>query len=405
MQLAEHIPNILLTPCRHEYPPIKMGKQPICMDQFFLAFSSCRIPGRIVDTFYSHRVDLPDAPRHIVVIRNNHMFKFDILEPDKSPLDAASILKQLEYIVNQTDDQGPPIGLVTAHQRTRWADLYSKMKEVLRWLKWRECKKTERLSSYFARSGLTCPQKLKFVLSEDLSCAMAEAGKNIDHILGYFGAQERVFSSFGKTFLQSHKVAHDGFVQTAVQMTYWRIFGKFPRVWEAVSLQRFKLGRLDHIRTVTSETTAFIKLFHDENVQSVDKVLMLYKAVKAHRKSIYEAQMGHGIERHLFGLQRLAEEEEIDASDFYDDPSWKKSSSIDIRVTTMQGDSIRAVYSPMILKSTVLMWYSFNPDFMRFSITAREDKTEIDVNEFLEGLFVCMLDLKDLLESVLHPKN
>lgn len=57
------------------------------------------------------------------------MFKFDILESDKSPLDAASILKQLEYIVNQTDDQGPPIGLVTAHQRTRWADLHSKMKE------------------------------------------------------------------------------------------------------------------------------------------------------------------------------------------------------------------------------------------------------------------------------------
>lgn len=71
----------------------------------------------------------------------------------------------------------------------------------------------------------------------------------------------------------------------------------------------------------------------------------------------------------------------------------------------MQGNAIRAVYSPMVQKSCVVMWYRFYPDFMRFVITAREDKTEIDVNEFLEGLFVCMLDLKDLLESVPRSNN
>lgn len=69
--------------------------------------------------------------------------------------------------------------------------------------------------------------------------------------------------------------------------------------------------------------------------QSVDKVVMLQKAVKVHMKLIFDAQMGKGMERHLFGLQRIAEEKKIDASKFFDDPSWEKSSSIDMRTTAV----------------------------------------------------------------------
>lgn len=48
-----------------------------------------------------------------------------------------------------------------------------------------------------------------------------------------------------------------------------------------------------------------------------------------------EAKSGQGMERHLFGLQRIAEENNIDASEFFEDPSWKRSNHIHLRTANV----------------------------------------------------------------------
>lgn len=45
----------------------------------------------------------------------------------------------------------------------------------------------------------------------------------------------------------------------------FRMFGYLPSVFEASSLQAFKKGRMEHIRTVTKESAEFIKASNDKS--------------------------------------------------------------------------------------------------------------------------------------------
>lgn len=58
-----------------------------------------------------------------------------------------------------------------------------------------------------------------------------------------------------------------------------RLFGYFPYVMEAVNLQIFKLGRPEHVRTVTKETVAFVRIFHDDNFTVSGRPDVLFKSV------------------------------------------------------------------------------------------------------------------------------
>lgn len=48
-----------------------------------------------------------------------------------------------------------------------------------------------------------------------------------------------------------------------------------------------------------------------------------------------EAKFGQGLERHLFGLKKIADENGIDAKLFFEDPSWKTSNHIHIKTANV----------------------------------------------------------------------
>lgn len=63
-----------MTVCYRQTLPVEfMGKDPMCMKQFFMILSACRIPGPKRDKFVVFPPDQPDPPRHIIVMHNNHV--------------------------------------------------------------------------------------------------------------------------------------------------------------------------------------------------------------------------------------------------------------------------------------------------------------------------------------------
>lgn len=57
-------------------------------------------------------------------------------------------------------------------------------------------------------------------------------------------------------------ILHEG-----VDFFLLRMMGFLPTMFEASSLQLFKLGRIEHLRTVTNESVAFIKAFMNKDVK------------------------------------------------------------------------------------------------------------------------------------------
>ncbi|XP_071836371.1 carnitine O-acetyltransferase-like isoform X3 [Apostichopus japonicus] len=249
-------------------------------------------------------------------------------------------------------------------------------------------------------AGSLPPKKLEFAVDDFVNQAVEEAGLHIDQYLSHQQIGERTFKLFGKKLLKSKQINPDGFIQVAIQMTYLRQFGFLPVMFEASSLQLFKLGRIEHLRTVTEESVDFIKTFTDKDLKSSAKLSKLQKAIKVHMKCNKEAKFGQGMERHLFGLQKIAEEYKIDASKFFGDPSWKRSSHVHIRTSNIPGNLIRTTFLPGIPQSqSFCMWYSVRDDHIQFTLSTTDDKSVLDVRSFLECLYSNMREMQLLAET------
>jgi len=124
------------------------------------------------------------------------------------------------------------------------------------------------------------------------------------------------FQSYGASQIKRWGYSPDAFVQMAVQLATFRLFGEQAGTYEATQVRTFLHGRTEVTRAVTSASEAFVKRMGEQPHESVvskeaarleklEKVTLLGKAVAAHVAYMRDAARGHGVDRHLFGLAQL----------------------------------------------------------------------------------------------------
>ena len=69
------------------------------------------------------------------------------------------------------------------------------------------------------------------------------------------------FSKFGKEFVKKQNMSPDAFIQVALQCAFYRIYNRVAASYESASLRRFKEGRVDNIRSTSSQGRNF-KIVH-----------------------------------------------------------------------------------------------------------------------------------------------
>nr|XP_011435097.2 carnitine O-acetyltransferase isoform X2 [Crassostrea gigas] len=105
-------------------PVEKMGKQSLCMMQYYKILCGCRIPGKKKDTWVCYPPDEANPPRHLVIAHNNAFFFLECYGSDNQPLGTEQIYEQLKNIVNQSNEPDVPVGLLTTENRNKWAKAY-----------------------------------------------------------------------------------------------------------------------------------------------------------------------------------------------------------------------------------------------------------------------------------------
>ncbi|MEA3423997.1 MAG: choline/carnitine O-acyltransferase [Bacillota bacterium] len=106
------------------------------------------------------------------------------------------------------------------------------------------------------------------------------------------------FDNFGKQLLKDNKTSPDSIIQIAIQLAQHKTFGRVFNVYEAASTKQFLHGRTEAMRSVTEES---IKFINDKTKKN------LFIASKKHIERIIECKNGYGIDRHLFGLNKMHE--------------------------------------------------------------------------------------------------
>ncbi|XP_077978654.1 peroxisomal carnitine O-octanoyltransferase-like [Glandiceps talaboti] len=130
---------------------------------------------------------------------------------------------------------------------------------------------------------------------------------------------------FDRGLLKSKRIHPDAFIQSAIQLTYYKLHGKPGPTYETATTRQFYHGRTETVRTCTVENIEFCKAMLDKNASAQVKLELLNKAAAKHLQMMNECKNNAGCDRHLFGLQMIALENGIPLPDIYLDESYVKS--------------------------------------------------------------------------------
>jgi len=111
-----------------------------------------------------------------------------------------------------------------------------------------------------------------------------------------------IHKAFGKGFIKTCRMSPDAYIQMALQLAYYRDFGKFSLTYEASMTRLFREGRTETVRSCTIESSAWVKAMEDKNSNTKERVRLLNEACKKHQAGYQDAMCGRGVDRHLFCL-------------------------------------------------------------------------------------------------------
>ncbi|KAF2219270.1 Choline/Carnitine o-acyltransferase-domain-containing protein [Elsinoe ampelina] len=147
----------------------------------------------------------------------------------------------------------------------------------------------------------TTPHKLEWDMVPEVSTALRFAETRLADLIGQNEFATLEFSNYGKNFMTSMGFSPDAFVQMAFQAAYYGLYGRMECTYEPAMTKIYYHGRTEAIRSVTQESSNFVKTFWGENPPQ-DKVNTLRKACEKHTAITKESAKAQGQDRHLYAL-------------------------------------------------------------------------------------------------------
>ncbi|CAK8678602.1 unnamed protein product [Clavelina lepadiformis] len=216
------------------------------------------------------------------------------------------------------------IGLSYEHSASEGIAVIALIEHLLKYMTMREKKGLYRSTS---SRELPIPLRLKWEIDREVSGFLEAAKSNSSFVSENLDIEIFRFKEYGKEFIKIQNMSPDAYVQVALQLTYYNLYGHLVSTYESASTRRFRKGRVDNIRAATVQVLDFAKSFtnlDDSGKITMDakKMILLRRAIKAQTDFTIAAITGHGIDCHLLGLRKMAEEMGLGVPDIFADPSY-----------------------------------------------------------------------------------
>lgn len=213
---------------------------------------------------------------------------------------------------------------------------------------------------------------------------------------------------YGKVPLKKVRIIPDVFVQMAIQLTGFKLWGEVVPTYESAHTRMFAHGRTETIRTVSKEVLDWLEAVRDKQPEAV-VYGKLHAAMAKHKQLTTAALTGSGVDRHLLGLQVAAYLAGQQPHALFTDPSYNKSGAGGNFVLSTSNVSgypwLWGGFVPMVPHG-IGVCYGSETDFLTFMITSFDEnpldrqvvnpRKRFTIEEFQVKLFESFDEIYDL---------
>jgi carnitine O-acetyltransferase len=243
------------------------------------------------------------------------------------------------------------------------------------------------------RQGLAKPEELVFVVNKEIEQAVSVAEKDFEQLIGNHEMTILAYQAFGKNLIKKFKCSPDGFVQMAIQLAYYKMFGTSRPTYESGQTRKFQRGRTETCRSVSDESVAFVKSMEDANVSDEQKIAAFRAALKSQGQYMAAAVNGHGVDRHLFGLKNsLNANEEKPA--LFQDPAFAYSSHWYLSTSQLSSEHFDGYGWGQVVNDGFGCAYMIKNNALQFNVASVKD-LEVHGKKYIGGTYQFKQCLED----------
>ncbi|KAI9228385.1 MAG: acyltransferase ChoActase/COT/CPT [Piptocephalis tieghemiana] len=174
-------------------------------------------------------------------------------------------------------------------------------------------------------TSLPQPTRLEFSLPSNLTSAIDQASRDFSALVGSHQLRVVAYPGYGASRIKREfRASPDAYIQQIIQLAYYRMHGVSRPTYESAQTRLYAHGRTETCRSVSIESSAWVKAMDDPKISVQEKVRLCRASIDAHVKYISDAVKGHGVDRHLFGLRKCIAEGESQPG-LFQDPAYARS--------------------------------------------------------------------------------
>lgn len=245
----------------------------------------------------------------------------------------------------------------------------------------------------------TLAKRLSWQFTPELLTALEECRVRVEEEAQAYRIHHRLIESIGKNRIKELKVSPDAYFHMALAVAQMAVFGRLESVYEPVAMRSFYEGRTECARSLSKEKKDFAEAYlNTEELLERDILAELFlQGVSAHSERILKCQSGLGVERHLFGLQKMTGEE-VEASYFFESEPVKKLTRNFISTTGIPSDLLEAFGFCPVEEDGFGLYYGILDDRIVLTVSSKQELAE-EGKQLLQKLEECLLELPGLLNG------
>lgn len=261
--------------------------------------------------------------------------------------------------------------------------------------------KHEKFDTKDAAGSFEPAKGLSFSVPDDLNDVITQSKANIDRLAADTDVKVFTFDHFGKDFIKSHGISPDSFLQIGMQVAYFRIYGKLACTSETATLRKFSEGRTETIRLPNFHSAMFtIDATDPDSAEEIPPAMMasMFRvAAQQHKKHSLEAMNGKGMDRHLFGLRKIAAEHGRKLPVLFETEAYKKMMAITLSTAQVPArNNVNVSFGPSA-PDCYDICYNPQQNQVQFTICASHSCLETSSTRYAEELENALVDMRSII--------